>query len=73
MPENVWILHYDGREHPINSDEALRLQEWKGEAHVLEISKGNGAWVQIAVGPGIPFSITRDPAPEKVERKITIL
>ena len=72
MTQHVWTLHYDGMAHVINIDEARRLQEWKGESHVVEVSKGQGEWVQIALGPGIPFSITRKPAPDKVEREIVI-
>lgn len=50
-------LHYAGKEFSLPDNRADVLADYTGEAGTIKINLGEGKWLELAVGPGIPIAV----------------
>ena len=63
MAEEQWILHYNGEKYRLNEAEVTQLRGWSGKSELIEVNRGPKSSVFIALSPGVPFHILRQPKP----------
>lgn len=50
-------LHYGGETFSLPDKHAGLLDDYNGEPGTIKVNLGDGKWLQLAVGPGIPVLI----------------
>lgn len=64
-----FTLHYGGQEFDLPESQTDVLDNYRGEAGTVKMNLGNGSWLTIALGPGIPIALSeRETRPTTVNR-----
>jgi hypothetical protein len=51
------VLHYGGETFDIPAKQADMLSGYRGEKGSITLNLGDGKWLTLAIGPGIPIAI----------------
>ena len=64
MTDDIYTLHYAGKEYEITESAYDSLTDWDGKTTgTLELHLGEGRWLTIAHSPHIPIAVERKPKP----------